>query len=555
MKLDALDRYAPLFSPPDRSFDGFLRRRDRKRRNERIGALALAFVVALVAVGGAVLAFRRATREVPATPSLTTENVKDLAVAWSASLTGAPSGIYDGFDVGAQEPFPPTLDGDHVYVGTFGGTLYAFPTACGANAMCRPSWTANTDGGIPFPPTVVDGTVYVGSTGGVLSAFPADCANDGSTCAPTWVADIGHELGSSPVVADGYVFGIDPQGGMLYSFPVACSSPCRPAWTASIHSQPVPAGHATVLPGDVIRQVYAPAVADGVVYAPGFGQGQADRLFAMDEHSGRLLWVGRASLELGTSPFWNVPVVAGGYVVETFQRVLYAFPVTCTPVKGVCRPSWSVASDALEGDGVMGPPLVSGDSVYVKTWSSETLGHTFAFRVGLCATHCQPSWSMLDDGFGDLVVASGTVYSTSIHSGYVDTAPIDCERGGRSCAQAGRLDALEGPEPPTAGDGVVFWGTEKGTVYGVPSGCATPESCTNGWTWNGGTEPVSSPAVGASTLYVASRDGTVTAFAVGAAQRPGLSRSARNGTALFYGALVLAIGTSLVIRSRRRRRI
>jgi hypothetical protein len=39
----------------------------------------------------------------------------------------------------------------------------------------------------------------------------------------------------------------------------------------------------------------------------------------------------------------------------------------------------------------------------------------------------------------------------------------------------------------------------------------------------------------------------------GAAQRPGLSRSARNGTVLFYGALVLAIGTSLVIRSRRRR--
>jgi hypothetical protein len=56
-RFDVLERLAPLFEAPEPSFEGFLRRRDRKRRNQRItaGVVAIAVVVApvwIVVTGG-----------------------------------------------------------------------------------------------------------------------------------------------------------------------------------------------------------------------------------------------------------------------------------------------------------------------------------------------------------------------------------------------------------------------------------------------------------------------------------------------------------------------
>jgi WD40 repeat protein len=53
---DVLDRVAPLFHAPELSFEGFLRRRDRKRRNQRIAAGVVGIVLAIaVAAGGSAL--------------------------------------------------------------------------------------------------------------------------------------------------------------------------------------------------------------------------------------------------------------------------------------------------------------------------------------------------------------------------------------------------------------------------------------------------------------------------------------------------------------------
>ncbi len=49
-RFDVLDRLAPLAEPPDPSFDTLLRRRNRKRRNERIGAAVVGLTVFLAAV-------------------------------------------------------------------------------------------------------------------------------------------------------------------------------------------------------------------------------------------------------------------------------------------------------------------------------------------------------------------------------------------------------------------------------------------------------------------------------------------------------------------------
>lgn len=49
-RFDVLERFAPLFEAPEPSFERFVRRRDRKRRNQRIaaGAVGMAFFVAAV---------------------------------------------------------------------------------------------------------------------------------------------------------------------------------------------------------------------------------------------------------------------------------------------------------------------------------------------------------------------------------------------------------------------------------------------------------------------------------------------------------------------------
>jgi hypothetical protein len=49
-RFDVLERFAPLFEAPERSFEAFLRRRDRKRRNQRISAGVVGIAVFVTTV-------------------------------------------------------------------------------------------------------------------------------------------------------------------------------------------------------------------------------------------------------------------------------------------------------------------------------------------------------------------------------------------------------------------------------------------------------------------------------------------------------------------------
>jgi len=49
-RFDVLERFQPLFEAPEPSFEGFVRRRDRKRRNQRIAAGMVGFAVFLAAI-------------------------------------------------------------------------------------------------------------------------------------------------------------------------------------------------------------------------------------------------------------------------------------------------------------------------------------------------------------------------------------------------------------------------------------------------------------------------------------------------------------------------
>lgn len=56
-RLDALERYVPLFDEPGVPFDRFIRRRDRKRRNQRVVAGVVGISIFLAAVSIAVVEF------------------------------------------------------------------------------------------------------------------------------------------------------------------------------------------------------------------------------------------------------------------------------------------------------------------------------------------------------------------------------------------------------------------------------------------------------------------------------------------------------------------
>jgi hypothetical protein len=61
-RFDVLERFAPLLEAPEPSFESFLRRRDRKQRNRRIGAAVLGIALALVTVAGLIRTFRTVER-------------------------------------------------------------------------------------------------------------------------------------------------------------------------------------------------------------------------------------------------------------------------------------------------------------------------------------------------------------------------------------------------------------------------------------------------------------------------------------------------------------
>ena len=70
-RFDVLERFAPLFEAPEPSFEGLLRRRDRKRRNERIvaGVVGIALFLTPIALFAGLISTDRAQK--PGTPGAT----------------------------------------------------------------------------------------------------------------------------------------------------------------------------------------------------------------------------------------------------------------------------------------------------------------------------------------------------------------------------------------------------------------------------------------------------------------------------------------------------
>jgi outer membrane protein assembly factor BamB len=170
-----------------------------------------------------------------------------FGVAVAAGKVYVSASLSDGF--GALSAYDATIKTDCLY------------------GPCPPLWRAGL-GSMPSAPAVANGVVYVGAYGGPLYAFDANgktgCTQEG-VCVPLWTADIGgYSQGSSPAIANGVVYigsGVANPVGLLRAFDASgttnCSGTpkvCTPVWTNDNLFAPIQS---------------SPAVANGYVYIGG----------------------------------------------------------------------------------------------------------------------------------------------------------------------------------------------------------------------------------------------------------------------------------------------
>jgi outer membrane protein assembly factor BamB len=567
---ELMDHAYRLFPMPEAesSFERLRRRRDRRRRNRRVESAVLALILAAMVIGGFLRAFREERRQVPA--SITPSNISQLHLEWKTSLKGGASGLETEVTkaqfpplvsdyTGAEVPFTPTLSGGFVFVTTSDGFLYAFSELC--TRSCTPVWMADAGSSIPYPPTAADGFVFVGTHDGLLMAYPSGCSS-GIECAPAWVGQVGSSVSSAPLVANGLVYEADVTGGRLVAFPVACGSAgarCTPRWTAAI-------GPKLDVIGPLLGRVHGLVLADGSVYVIGGDE----RLHAYDADTGRPLWIGSPRGGCRCATRFDTPVVADGLVFAVLRGDLYAFPVGCSTGGGECEPRWSVTDEHGVG---FGAPTVAGGFLYVgSSERSGSGGRILAFPTdcpGRGGT-CRPTWEQAIGGelfLVPLVVLGDVVYATSTlakGNPFVEAYSTSCAGGTGGCHVLWRYETRYQPQAPISSGGVTYVATDQGRLAAFDASCdARVRSCDPLWRWRGGADgSLSTPVVANGRVYAGLANGQIGelyAFGLDAVPEAGapqpLSASSKRSTTAFYLVVLAALGSVVVIRVARRRRI
>jgi outer membrane protein assembly factor BamB len=265
-----------------------------------------------------------------------------------------------------------------------------------------------------------------------------------------------------------------------------------------------------------VGHLTSPVAGDGLV----FTTNDLDRVYAFDPATGRTVWSAVVERPEGGYPLPDTLAVAGGKVFATFSNGLYAFPVNCS---GRCAPAWHAT--APTPDGIMSSAVVDSGLVLVKTWASPTAGHVLAFDPD-CRSDggaCEPTWSAIDHGWGDVVAAEGVVYSTSYVDGSVDAFSVTCAQAS-SCDpvwEAGNLGTpVSGPAYPSARNGLLFVPTEAGVLHVLPSSC--PSTCEPVRSFAPNldarerTRSLSPPLIVGGRMWFVSEDGHLFGYSVGA---------------------------------------
>jgi outer membrane protein assembly factor BamB/phospholipase C len=330
-------------------------------------------------------------------------NASTLVQAWVGSTNGA---VRSSPAVGSL---------GFSYVGSDGGTVYAFPPGC--KTTCVPKWTGATGGAVTSSPALGSGFAYVGSSDGKLYAFPTSCTK--SPCTPTWTAATGGAVASSPtVLGNVYVGSAD---GKVYSFKPGCGAPtCAPVWTAAtggaISGSPAVAfgrlyvgsgdGKVSALTpsnGSVIWQVplNGPVAASVAVAQQPWSQpvvyavSQPGTLYALNAYTGATQW----TAQLGSTAKASPAVAYGNVYVGSDNGTLSVFGANgCTHPS--CTPLWTQAA----GGAITSSPAVGNGVVFVGSADGGVYAYNARSGAQLWTTHLGSSVE------SSPAIASGLVY-------------------------------------------------------------------------------------------------------------------------------------------------
>jgi len=388
-------------------------------------------------------------------------------------------------------------------------------TLIGAGNVSKLAQTGTyaTNGNVTAP-LIANGILYVATNR--LYAFAAagatGCSAAPATCTPLWTASTANFYGMT--IAGGDIFVTDGEGVQAFDATGSenCTGTpkvCSPLWVTSTLFSP---------------GLGSPAVANGVLYVPGTGDGAA-------------------------------PDVGGAYVA--------AFDASgkkgCSGTPTICVPMWTTIG-VPASTGNPGSPAVAGGVLYIAD------GSLYAFDAAGSASctgtpkTCAPLWTAAMPGGGPTTgapaVADGMVYVATTYSGlyaFGAAGSANCSTGatGKTCAPLWNAPAPYSSEgTPAVANGVVYVTTTGGLAAfaagaGSCPGTAAATTCTVAPLWTsatgGPTDSTSSPAVANGVVYVTG-DGGIYGYDAAGSQHCSVSATAKTCSPLWSDVVGFTIG-------------
>ncbi len=386
---DRLERDLRRISPPDLTYDDLWRRRDRRRRNERIRIAVAALVIAAIGVLAPLRLLGGFGGQTPRpTVRIDRSTVGDLGLRWTLPV-GGPNLAASGRVAVVVDPAGSVLaleaaSGDRLwradaagvirvaaseetaFAATSAGELLAFEIGCREDGgPCLPDWRARLDGASITALTPAGGLVLISSTEG-LAAFEVPCTT--SPCVPTWTAPVAGGVTSAPIVV-GDTAAVASVDGTLYAFDVACArggAVCGPVWTVGPDQ-----GRAFVSVAAGVDVVYAGAT-DGNVYI----------LPSACRDDGGSCEPSLHGMVGGPDAIHALAVVGSELLAAPSPGGILAFPAVCEPAP--CEPLWAVPT----GRPLITAPVASGGLAFAVTVDGILLALDPA-----CPDPCRPLWS------------------------------------------------------------------------------------------------------------------------------------------------------------------
>jgi outer membrane protein assembly factor BamB len=174
----------------------------------------------------------------------------------------------DGMTVDALVGSPTVYSGT-VYVGSFGGVLYAVNATNG-----QLKWSSKVDGGLWDGPALVDGTLYFGDQGGNVYARDAATGQNNK-----WTAKVEGGVKMTPLVTEGIVY-VGTDRNRLYAFKADTGQ--------SIWPEPYKAREGESL-------LVTPIVTDTTLLVlPNLAGADPVRLIGLNKNTGQELWLYRS---------------------------------------------------------------------------------------------------------------------------------------------------------------------------------------------------------------------------------------------------------------------